>query len=180
MKSLWCYHGNETSSAVLSHGTISLVCYSNFWVCGWNPSGVTMETKPLQQFFHMVLFVLYVVLTFEPVAVSDPGCRGPGGPSSPLIFPPKWCPKGRKKHLWRLAPPYLRIWMTAPPPPLSEGLDPPLTVDETSPAALLHSSRFVCSSKSWACGWNSIVWPFKWNLAFSCTFTRCYLFSMWL
>ena len=26
----WCYHSNETSSAVLSHGTISLVCYSNF------------------------------------------------------------------------------------------------------------------------------------------------------
>ena len=23
---LWCYHSNETSSAVLSHGTIYLVC----------------------------------------------------------------------------------------------------------------------------------------------------------
>ena len=34
---LWCYHSNETSSAVLSHGTIYLVCSSNFWVCGWNP-----------------------------------------------------------------------------------------------------------------------------------------------
>ena len=33
----WCYHSNETSSAVLSHGTIYLVCFSNFWVCGWNP-----------------------------------------------------------------------------------------------------------------------------------------------
>ena len=31
---LWCYHSNETSSAVLSHGTIYLVCSSNFWVCG--------------------------------------------------------------------------------------------------------------------------------------------------
>ena len=34
---LWCDHSNETSSAVLSHSTIYLVCSSNFWVCGWNP-----------------------------------------------------------------------------------------------------------------------------------------------
>ena len=27
---LWCYHLDETSSAVLSHGTIYLVCSSNF------------------------------------------------------------------------------------------------------------------------------------------------------
>ena len=27
---LWCYHSNETSSAVLSHGTIHFVCSSNF------------------------------------------------------------------------------------------------------------------------------------------------------
>ena len=31
---LWCYHLNETSSAVLSHGTIHLVCSSNFGVWG--------------------------------------------------------------------------------------------------------------------------------------------------
>ena len=36
-KILWCYHSNEISSAVISHGTIYLVCSSNFWVCGWNP-----------------------------------------------------------------------------------------------------------------------------------------------
>ena len=28
---------------------------------------VTIQMKPLQQFFHMVLFVLYIVLTFESV-----------------------------------------------------------------------------------------------------------------
>ena len=28
---------------------------------------VTIQMKPLQQYFHMVLFVLYVVLTFESV-----------------------------------------------------------------------------------------------------------------
>ena len=27
---LWCYHSNESSSAVLSHGTIYSVCGSNF------------------------------------------------------------------------------------------------------------------------------------------------------
>ena len=36
---LWCDHSNETSSAVLSHGTIYLVCSSNFWICGCNPVG---------------------------------------------------------------------------------------------------------------------------------------------
>ena len=30
-------------------------------------SGVTILMKPLQQYFHMVLLVLYVVLTFESV-----------------------------------------------------------------------------------------------------------------
>ena len=29
--------------------------------------GVTIKKKPLQQYFHMVLFVLYAVLTFESV-----------------------------------------------------------------------------------------------------------------
>jgi len=29
--------------------------------------GVTIQMKPLQQYFHMVLFILYVVLTFESV-----------------------------------------------------------------------------------------------------------------
>ena len=29
--------------------------------------GATIQIKPLQQYFHMVLFVLYAVLTFESV-----------------------------------------------------------------------------------------------------------------
>ena len=29
--------------------------------------GVTIQMKPLQQYFHMVLFIFYVVLTFESV-----------------------------------------------------------------------------------------------------------------
>ena len=31
------------------------------------PYGVTIQMKALQQYFHMVLFFLYVVLTFESV-----------------------------------------------------------------------------------------------------------------
>ena len=34
---LCCDHSNETSSTVLSYGTMHLVCSSNFWVCGPNP-----------------------------------------------------------------------------------------------------------------------------------------------
>ena len=34
---LWCDHSNETSSAVLSHGTIYLVCSFNFWIPSQNP-----------------------------------------------------------------------------------------------------------------------------------------------
>ena len=91
-KILWCYESNESSSAVLSHGTIYLVCSSNFlvcgwnplvlpfkwnpfsstftwyslfstyssnfWVCGWNPMVFyTIQIKPLQQYFHMELFI---------------------------------------------------------------------------------------------------------------------------
>ena len=32
--------------------------------------GVTIQIKPLQQYFHMVLFIQFVVLTFESVDES--------------------------------------------------------------------------------------------------------------
>ena len=53
-------------------------------------------------------------------SVADPG------EGAPLIFRPNWGPKGRKKKFWRPSPAYLRVWMTAAPPPhlLSQGLDP--------------------------------------------------------
>ena len=53
----WCAHSNETSSAVLSHGTIYLVCSSNFLSLWTKPYGVTIQMKPLQQHFHTVLFI---------------------------------------------------------------------------------------------------------------------------
>ena len=59
---LRCDHSNETSSAVLSHGTIYLVCSSNFWVCGWN-LGVSNQLKPPKQYCHMVLLVCLFVFS---------------------------------------------------------------------------------------------------------------------
>ena len=59
--------------------------------------------------------------------------EGPGGPA-PLIFRPKWGPKGGKKFFWRPPPPLISGsgWpphtRPPPPPPLSEGLDSPLIV----------------------------------------------------
>ena len=32
-----------------------------------NSYGITIQMKPLQQYFHMVLFIQYVVLNFESV-----------------------------------------------------------------------------------------------------------------
>ena len=52
---LWCYHLNETSSAVLSHGTIFLVCSYIFWVCGWNYV-VFIQIKSLWHIFCVVIF----------------------------------------------------------------------------------------------------------------------------
>ena len=61
-------HSNATSSAVLSHGTTCFVCGSTFVLSLWMKSyGVTFQIKPLQQYVHVVLFDLYVVLTFESV-----------------------------------------------------------------------------------------------------------------
>ena len=61
---LWCYHSNETSLAVLSLGTIHSVCRCNLSL--WTRSyGVTIQMKPLQQYFHMELFIQYVIVTSE-------------------------------------------------------------------------------------------------------------------
>ena len=39
----------------------------NFWVCGRNSMLWRFKIKPLQQYFHTVLFIYHVVLTFESV-----------------------------------------------------------------------------------------------------------------
>ena len=63
---LWCDHSNETSSAVFSHGTIYLVCSSNFLSLWMKSYGVTIQMKPLPQYFHMVLFnnLVYAVILY--------------------------------------------------------------------------------------------------------------------
>jgi len=55
---LWCYHSNETSSAVLSHGTIYLVCSSNFWVCGWNPMVLPFKWNLFSSTLHSTVYFL--------------------------------------------------------------------------------------------------------------------------
>ena len=53
--------------------------------------------------------------------------RGPRGLGSPLYLDQIEARKAEKYFFGR-SPSYLRVWMTAPPPPplLSEGLHPPL------------------------------------------------------
>ena len=70
-KILWCYHSNETSSAVLSHGTIYLVCSSIFesvdeilWCY------ISSETSSAVLSHNNNLFLQCEVLTFECV-VTD-------------------------------------------------------------------------------------------------------------
>ena len=64
-------------------------------------------------------------MLFSAPASSSPG-EGPGGPGSPLIFRLKLSRKGRK-HLFGDRPsPLSQCLDDCPPPPLSEGLDPPL------------------------------------------------------
>ena len=56
---------------------------------------------------------------------SSGGSRGgAGGRRPPLIFRPKWGPKGRKKFFWDRPP--LSQGLDDCSPPLSESLDPPL------------------------------------------------------
>ena len=50
--------------------------------------------------------------------ISGGSRGGARGSRAPLIFRPKWGPKGRKTFFFLdRASPYFRVWMTAPPPP---------------------------------------------------------------
>ena len=67
---LWCGPSNDTSSAVLSHGTIYLVCSSNFWICGWNPMVWPFKWNLFSSTdFHMVLSNMQqvVLVTFDKI-----------------------------------------------------------------------------------------------------------------
>ena len=58
---LWCYHSNETSSAVLSHGTIYLACSCNFWVCGWNLMVLPFKWNLFSSIFTWYYFVFCIL-----------------------------------------------------------------------------------------------------------------------
>ena len=80
---LWCYHSNETSSAVLSHGTIYFLCSSNIWICGWNlmvwPFKWILPPPP-PPYFLMVLFSRCLVCS-----VNFWDCR-----RNPMVWPFQW------------------------------------------------------------------------------------------
>ena len=64
-------------------------------------------------------------IMYKACAVADLG-EGPGGPGLPLFLDQTETRRAEKNFFSRPPPsPYLRVWMTAPPP-LSKGLDPPL------------------------------------------------------
>ena len=65
--------------------------------------------------------------------------RGPGGPGPPLFLDQNEARRG-EKHFFEAVPPYLRVWMTAPP--LSESLDPPLEAPPSKGTNLVPSALF--------------------------------------
>ena len=70
---LWCYHSNETSSAVLSHVTIYLVCSSNFWICGWKPMVLPFKwnlfSSTFTCYYHLVCRFNFYICGSNPAAV---------------------------------------------------------------------------------------------------------------
>ena len=68
------------------------------------------------QFSFLLISLLYSPNTcLHPV--SDPG-RGPSGPEPPLSFRPIEVQRA-EKFFGEIPPPYLRVWMIPPPPPIS-------------------------------------------------------------
>ena len=64
--SLWCYHSNETSLAVLSDVSFNLVCSRYVRVSGLNSTDVIIQKKPFKQYFHVVMVLfLRVVLSLS-------------------------------------------------------------------------------------------------------------------
>ena len=90
---------------------------------------------------------------FATPPVMDPGER-PGGPPSPLFLDQTEARKAEKKYLGEIAfhphLTYLRVWMTAPPPPspplpspsLSQGLDPALPTTDFPATSEERAEKF--------------------------------------
>ena len=65
---LWYYRSHDTSSAVLSHGTIYLVRSSNFWGCGRNPMVLPFTWNLFSSTFTR--FVYYLFTSISQKAIS--------------------------------------------------------------------------------------------------------------
>ena len=64
------------------------------------------------------------------VRLQNPGER-PGGAGPPLFLDQNEARRTEKNFFEAGPPPYLRVWMTVPPPPpLSEGVNPPLDCNQ--------------------------------------------------
>ena len=84
------------------------------------------QKKWYLRFWNIFFFILRWRAE-SPVVFSGVSRGGGGRVRCPLSFRPKRGPKVREKFFFETGPPlYLRIWMT--PPPIFEGLDPPLVL----------------------------------------------------
>ena len=143
---LWCDHSDETSSAVLSHGTIYFVHSSNFWVCGWNPM-----VWPFKWNLFSSTFTWYYLLLQNPMVL----------PFKRNVFSSTftWC--YLLNAVLTFQPVEEILWCNHS--------------NKTSPAVLSYGAIHF-ESHFWVCGWNSVVWPCKWNLL--STSTWCHKFSV--
>ena len=110
---------------------------------GQNLNGVTNQVRPLQQYFHRVLFILYVVLTFE--SVDEILC----------------CYHSNETFSAVLSLDTIYLVCSSNFESVDE-IPWCYHSNETSSAALSHGTIYlVCSSNFRICGCNPMVLPFK-------------------
>ena len=89
-------------------------------------NNIVLCIVPLLDCYKLSLYQLIFENFVQPLPWQIQG-RGPGAHPPPLIFRPKWDPKGRKKF-FETGSPLSQGLDDQAPPPLSEGLDPPLHI----------------------------------------------------
>ena len=139
---LWCDHSNEISSAVLSHGTIYIVCSSNFWVCRWDPMMLPFKWNLFSSTFtsYIVCFSNFWVCGWDPMVL----------PFKWNLFSSTftWC------YLYSTFFELSSLWM--------KSYD--VTIQIKPLQQYFHMVLLfylVCLSNFWVCRWN----PMKWWMA---------------